>query len=80
LRHESCTSKMCERVTGGAEGGIRGSEKGRWGSKTAANAAASTRKVVSWSCDRSRMKKWWRVIGEKAKCGATDALQAVAGR
>jgi len=80
LRHESRTSKMRGRVTGGAGGGIWGSERGGWGSKTAANAAASTRQVVSWPCDRSHMKKRWCVIGKKATRGAADALQAVAGR
>jgi len=54
--------------------------KGGWGSKTAANAAASTRKVVSWPCDRTYMKKRWCGIGKNAKRGAADAPQAVAGR
>jgi len=80
LRHESCTSKMRQGVTGGAGGGIWGIENVEWGSMTAANAAASTRQVVSWPCDRSHMKKGWCEIGEKAKRGAADALQAVAGR
>jgi len=41
---------MCEGVTGGAEGNIRGSEKGAWGSKTAAGSRCV---VAEHGCERA---------------------------